>query len=312
MDWDDVNTCMSCGSTDLSPAEDGFMYCNVCASQSQHYQEQCFDEEQRGAFNRTHVREYNVARNEALATQVQGQLEAIFGAELEDAPFATFLDDCGPDTVFGKQYPNFAHQVAYQYSKHLGSKFASYYLAAQIEAASKSGSQPGQDSQLGSQLAALAAPELRAQVESILFEKFSNSVRKTYIQGLQRILQVQCETLVDRFGVTPLICGICGSIWPRFLASTDVFDKDWAQEAMEAAEVTEKSKVVNHRRVKTGWLVCGSPSIAFCCVWKIVASPNGLQSCSTGWKTEMGTCSWINIAILTSRRARRVYYHRLM
>lgn len=61
-------------------------------------------------------------------------------------------------------------------------------------------------------------------------------IRMRYIQGLQVILQLQCEALVEKFGVSPIICGIAGTIWLRYVASSMVFDEGWAQKTIEVSE----------------------------------------------------------------------------
>ncbi|XP_021763385.1 TATA box-binding protein-associated factor RNA polymerase I subunit B-like [Chenopodium quinoa] len=71
-------------------------------------------------------------------------------------------------------------------------------------------------------------------------EDYCNAIRQRYVLGLQLMLQFQCESLVQNFGVTPLICGIAASIWLRFLASTRVFDDDWADKTIMDSETGEK------------------------------------------------------------------------
>lgn len=62
-------------------------------------------------------------------------------------------------------------------------------------------------------------------------------IRTRYMQGLQVILQLQCEALVEKFGVSPIICGLAGTIWLRYVASSMVFDEGWAQKTIEVSEV---------------------------------------------------------------------------
>eukprot|EP00249_Psilotum_nudum_P024587 c29230_g1_i4 orf=84-2312(+) len=68
-------------------------------------------------------------------------------------------------------------------------------------------------------------------------EALAENIRKCYVDGLQTILQLQCEALVQKFGVCSLICGIVGPIWLRFLASSRVFQNEWATEALEVEEI---------------------------------------------------------------------------
>ncbi|KAL2944930.1 TATA box-binding protein-associated factor RNA polymerase I subunit B [Bienertia sinuspersici] len=71
-------------------------------------------------------------------------------------------------------------------------------------------------------------------------EDYYNTIRMRYVLGVQLMIQFQCEALVDKCGVTPLICGIAASIWMRFVAFTRVFDDDWADQTVLDSEVEEK------------------------------------------------------------------------
>uniref|UniRef100_A0A7N1A5Z6 Rrn7/TAF1B N-terminal cyclin domain-containing protein n=1 Tax=Kalanchoe fedtschenkoi TaxID=63787 RepID=A0A7N1A5Z6_KALFE len=64
-----------------------------------------------------------------------------------------------------------------------------------------------------------------------------NEVRMRYVMGIQLMLEMQCKALVESFGVTPLICGLASSIWLRFVAASQVFDDDWADNAISESEV---------------------------------------------------------------------------
>lgn len=68
------------------------------------------------------------------------------------------------------------------------------------------------------------------------------TVRKLYIEGLQEILQIQCEVAVQKFQVSPLICGIVGPVWLRFIAFTRVFEKDWAKEVIQVEEARKEQR----------------------------------------------------------------------
>lgn len=69
------------------------------------------------------------------------------------------------------------------------------------------------------------------------YEDYYQEVRNRYVMGMQMMIEAQCEALVEKFNVKPLICGIVGSIWLRFLASTRVFDDGWADEAIHQSEI---------------------------------------------------------------------------
>ncbi|KAG6466008.1 TATA box-binding protein-associated factor RNA polymerase I subunit B-like [Zingiber officinale] len=90
-------------------------------------------------------------------------------------------------------------------------------------------------------------------------DALASGIRMRYIQGLQVILQLQCEALVEKFGVSPIICGLAGTIWLRYVASSAVFDEGWARKTIEVSEAAfaqahpgrpEEKKTVKRDRTK--------------------------------------------------------------
>ncbi|KAL9266362.1 TATA box-binding protein-associated factor RNA polymerase I subunit B-like protein [Drosera capensis] len=71
---------------------------------------------------------------------------------------------------------------------------------------------------------------------------YCKAVRIRYVLGIQLMIQYQCEALVEKFKVTPLICGIAGSVWLRFIASTGVFDLKWGDDVLIDSEDQGKPK----------------------------------------------------------------------
>ncbi|XP_010691467.2 TATA box-binding protein-associated factor RNA polymerase I subunit B [Beta vulgaris subsp. vulgaris] len=71
-------------------------------------------------------------------------------------------------------------------------------------------------------------------------EDYYNAIRTRYVLGLQLMIQLQCEALVNDFGVSPLICGIAGPVWLRFVHSTRVLDDDWPDTIVLESERGEK------------------------------------------------------------------------
>ncbi|KAF8040484.1 hypothetical protein BT93_B2649 [Corymbia citriodora subsp. variegata] len=76
-----------------------------------------------------------------------------------------------------------------------------------------------------------------ARPRALGYEDYYNEVRIRYVMGLQTMVQLQCEALVREVGATPLICGIAGPIWLRFVASTRVFSEEWADETFQESEM---------------------------------------------------------------------------
>ncbi|KAL5078636.1 hypothetical protein RYX36_007057 [Vicia faba] len=71
-------------------------------------------------------------------------------------------------------------------------------------------------------------------------EDYHNEIRLRYVFGLQIMIELQCEALVKEFKVTPLICGLVGPIWLRFVAKTGVFDEDWANKVLHDSEMQKE------------------------------------------------------------------------
>lgn len=71
------------------------------------------------------------------------------------------------------------------------------------------------------------------------FEDYYNEIRIRYVMGLQLMIESQCEALVREFNVSPLICGLAGTVWLRFVAGTRVFDDAWVDDAIQESESQE-------------------------------------------------------------------------
>jgi hypothetical protein len=69
------------------------------------------------------------------------------------------------------------------------------------------------------------------------FEDYYNEIRIRYVMGVQLMVQFQCEALVREFNASPLICGLAGTLWMRFVAGTGVFDDDWADQTIQDSEI---------------------------------------------------------------------------
>lgn len=73
-------------------------------------------------------------------------------------------------------------------------------------------------------------------------EDYYGGIRLRYVMGLQRMIELQCEALVRELKVNPLICGLAGTIWLRFLAGTQVFNDDCADQtfAFDESEIRQQ------------------------------------------------------------------------
>ncbi|KAF6989763.1 hypothetical protein CFC21_007060 [Triticum aestivum] len=73
-------------------------------------------------------------------------------------------------------------------------------------------------------------------------EELGARVRWRYVQGLQVILQQQLEVLVKRYRVGALVCGLAGTIWVRWVATSKVFDEIWARKVLAEDEAAQRLK----------------------------------------------------------------------
>ncbi|XP_008788694.2 TATA box-binding protein-associated factor RNA polymerase I subunit B [Phoenix dactylifera] len=83
-------------------------------------------------------------------------------------------------------------------------------------------------------------------------ETLAGGIRLRYVQGMQVMIQLQCEALVERFGVSPLICGIVGDIWLRYLAASRVFDEKWVEKVIAESEAAAAAST-NSRNGEPEW-----------------------------------------------------------
>ncbi|XP_047165899.1 TATA box-binding protein-associated factor RNA polymerase I subunit B [Vigna umbellata] len=79
------------------------------------------------------------------------------------------------------------------------------------------------------------------------FEDYHNEIRMRYVMGLQMMIELQCEALVKEFKVTPLICGLVGPIWLRFVSRTGVFDDDWPDKVIHNSEMQREDEPEDYK-----------------------------------------------------------------
>ncbi|KAK9132336.1 hypothetical protein Scep_011864 [Stephania cephalantha] len=78
------------------------------------------------------------------------------------------------------------------------------------------------------------------RVGDLTAEDYSSEIRVRYAMGIQLMIEYQCEALVEKFRVNPLICGLAGAFWMRYLAATRVFGDEWANVIFEESEVQKE------------------------------------------------------------------------
>ncbi|CAN0884051.1 TATA box-binding protein-associated factor RNA polymerase I subunit B [Linum grandiflorum] len=77
----------------------------------------------------------------------------------------------------------------------------------------------------------------------LTYDDYSNEVRFRYVIGLQTLIQSQCDALIHKLGLSPLIPGLASSIWLRYVVVSGVFKDGWADDAFLKSE-SEKNKLV--------------------------------------------------------------------
>ncbi|CAH2079580.1 unnamed protein product [Thlaspi arvense] len=73
--------------------------------------------------------------------------------------------------------------------------------------------------------------------EALSYEDYYKQTRDRYVNGLVMMITYQCDALVDKFDVTPLIVGLVAPICLRFVALSGVYDDDWADNSINDSEL---------------------------------------------------------------------------
>ncbi|KAL1215299.1 TATA box-binding protein-associated factor RNA polymerase I subunit B [Cardamine amara subsp. amara] len=72
--------------------------------------------------------------------------------------------------------------------------------------------------------------------ETLSYKDYYEETRDRYVKGFVMMVTYQCDALVEKFNVTPLIIGLVGPVCLRFVALSGVYDDDWADNAMHDSE----------------------------------------------------------------------------
>ncbi|XP_038721756.1 TATA box-binding protein-associated factor RNA polymerase I subunit B [Tripterygium wilfordii] len=192
-------TCKLCGNVGMSDGLDGFYYCLQCGSQ---------DDD---------VRDMGV-NDEDLIDDGRGALYQSSRRRTLHSSVASQASQCPP------QSQSYWSQLTQEDAANLTQN--SMPVKREREEWDFDGVGPTDPEDFGS---------LGGSVE-LGYEDYYNEVRGRYVMGLQKMIQLQCEALVEKFNVTPLIYGVAGTIWLRFVASTEVFNDEWADEVIQDSE----------------------------------------------------------------------------
>lgn len=72
---------------------------------------------------------------------------------------------------------------------------------------------------------------------SLEFKDYYGETRDRYVNGFLMMITYQCDALVEKFNVTPLIIGLVAPICLRYVALSGVFDEGWADNAIHESEL---------------------------------------------------------------------------
>ena len=63
-------------------------------------------------------------------------------------------------------------------------------------------------------------------------------LRRAYVDAVQRLVQLQCDALVNSKGVSPELRSVVARLWLGFIASTDVLSEDFLRWAPHLTPAT--------------------------------------------------------------------------
>ncbi|CAL0322425.1 unnamed protein product [Lupinus luteus] len=202
----DVNnlTCQTCNNVGLGDGSDGFFYCLRCGSQYEDVVDTAVDADD--LFNRggetgggaVYMASHQRQRSVAIKTEPASQYDSFYNSQ------SNFIKNLGLE----EKTPQRNGQV-------------------KIEIV---------DTPLFDDRGSPSVPEDFGGTQVASFEDYYNEIRGRYVMGLQLMIELQCEALVKDFKVTPLICGLTGPIWLRFVSQTGVFDDDWGNNVFHDSE----------------------------------------------------------------------------
>ncbi|KAK7279622.1 hypothetical protein RJT34_24677 [Clitoria ternatea] len=200
-------TCQTCNNVGLGDGSDGFFYCLRCGSQYEDVIDTAVDEDD--LFNK--------------GGDTGGGAAVYLRSQKRRRPVAIKAE---PISQYDSQ-PNFIRNLGVDDETPLREREDFY--TAQLDEPSPS------------------VPADFGSVKVASFEDYHNEIRMRYVMGLQIMIELQCEALVKEFKVTPLICGLVGPIWLRFVSGTGVFDGDWADKVIHESEMQNQDEPEDYK-----------------------------------------------------------------
>lgn len=94
----------------------------------------------------------------------------------------------------------------------------------------------GGDTDVGDGVGPTGPSDFGSFPRPLSYDGYYSEIRSRYVMGFQIMIQLQCKALVEKFKISPLIVGLVGPIWLRYLASTRVMADDWADAVIHESE----------------------------------------------------------------------------
>ncbi|KAG5145353.1 hypothetical protein JHK84_030896 [Glycine max] len=198
--------CQTCNNVGVGDGSDGFFYCLRCGSQCEDVMDTAVDDDDLFNKSAVYLPSHQRQRSVAIKAEPISQYDSFYDSH------SNFIRNLGLED----ENP--------QRNDHVQVKREEEFDAAQFDEASPS--VPADFG--GSQVAC--------------FEDYHNEIRMRYVMGLQMMIELQCEALVKEFKVTPLICGLVGPIWLRFVSKTGIFGDDWADKVIHDSETQNEAR----------------------------------------------------------------------
>ncbi|KAL2988909.1 hypothetical protein AAZX31_11G109400 [Glycine max] len=203
--------CQTCNNVGVGDGSDGFFYCLRCGSQCEDVMDTAVDDDDLFNKSAVYLPSHQRQRSVAIKAEPISQYDSFYDSH------SNFIRNLGLED----ENP--------QRNDHVQVKREEEFDAAQFDEASPS--VPADFG--GSQVAC--------------FEDYHNEIRMRYVMGLQMMIELQCEALVKEFKVTPLICGLVGPIWLRFVSKTGIFGDDWADKVIHDSETQNEDEPEDYK-----------------------------------------------------------------
>lgn len=213
-------TCQTCGNVGMADGSDGFYYCLQCGSQAEDIidtgvADEDFADKGGDAGGPIYLASHRRHRHTSTAIKAEpiSQSQSLLNATMQSQFWAALTLE---DEDNANQNPNRVKIKTEVLDDYYGN-----YSAGPLS----DGVGPTGPEDFG--LVGKVAPS---------FEDYYNEIRIRYVMGLQLMIEFQCEVLVREFKVSPLICGLAGTLWLRLVAATRVFDDGWVDESINESE----------------------------------------------------------------------------